>query len=91
MTQVVSRNFGNQSRSKGKDFLTYFSNTYKSQGCQFPVTMWNQFDNNRTSTLKSIEEIQKEFMVSQMQERGKIQFKKENNKIKIQIKNPSKQ
>ena len=28
MTQVVSRNFGTQSRSKGKDFLTYFKNTY---------------------------------------------------------------
>ena len=39
MTQVVSRNFGTQSRSKGKDFLTYFKNTYCSLECQFPIKM----------------------------------------------------
>ena len=32
----------------------------------------NQFDKNPTPTLKSIEEIQKEFIASQMQERGKL-------------------
>ena len=53
MMQVVCREFG-QNRSKGKDFLTYFMNTYKSQGCQFAVTM-NHFDNNHDRTNNRVE------------------------------------
>ena len=52
--QVLCREFW-QNRSKGKDFLTYFMNTYKSQGCQFPVTMWNHFDNNHDRTNNRVE------------------------------------
>jgi hypothetical protein len=55
MTQVVSRNFGTLSRSKGKDFLTYFKNTYCSLECQFPIKMWNHFDNHDDRTNNRVE------------------------------------
>ena len=54
MTLVVCRNFSE--RSKGKDFLKYFTNTYKSPNCQFPIQMWNHFDNHDERTNNRVED-----------------------------------
>ena len=50
---VVCKHFS--VRSKGKDFLQYFTNTYKSPYCQFPIHMWNQFDNHDERTINRVE------------------------------------
>ena len=53
MKYVVCKNFS--VRSKGKDFLQYFTNTYKSPNGQFPIQMWNHFDNHDDRTNNRVE------------------------------------
>ena len=42
------------SRSKATEFLTYFVNTYFFEG-QFPMSMWNHFDNHEERTNNRVE------------------------------------
>ena len=53
MKHVVCKNFS--VRSKGTEFLNYFTNTYNSPNCQFPVEMWNHFDNHDERTNNRVE------------------------------------